>query len=260
MYRSRRVCSVARTRHRPVPRMPTRRAARESGRERSRGFSLGLVDRLAARLLGVSATGKLTASSNRGADDHLLPAFKSYLQGEVSCAPGNSSGQPRLTGVIGRIRRSRSRTITPRSRGSGHRYPAKTLPPVRCPLRATVRAGSRAVGGVRRWRAGDAVEADRAYRALLARYPDDIDAWFRFGEIRFHHWPLLGLSHSPSEESAQSPVLRAPEPLRADPSRSDRRCRWALCGGRFPARTLRSRRVAHGQTARGDRDALRDGA
>jgi len=35
-------------------------------------------------------------------------------------------------------------------------------------------------------RRGDADEADRLYRALLGRWPDDVQAWFDLGEVLFH--------------------------------------------------------------------------
>lgn len=47
----------------------------------------------------------------------------------------------------------------------------------------------------------DAIEAERLYRAVLARHPDDVEAWYQLGEVLFHYRPLLG---SPLEESASA--------------------------------------------------------
>jgi DNA-binding SARP family transcriptional activator/tetratricopeptide (TPR) repeat protein len=39
---------------------------------------------------------------------------------------------------------------------------------------------------------GDGDEAERLYRSILARYPDDVETWFRLGEVLFHSAPLRG--------------------------------------------------------------------
>jgi len=41
-------------------------------------------------------------------------------------------------------------------------------------------------------RRGDAQEAERLYRAIVARYPDDVEAWFQIGEGLFHSGMLYG--------------------------------------------------------------------
>lgn len=42
------------------------------------------------------------------------------------------------------------------------------------------------------WRNGRGEEAFRRYDALVARYPDDVEAWFQRGETEFHYGPQLG--------------------------------------------------------------------
>jgi tetratricopeptide (TPR) repeat protein len=61
------------------------------------------------------------------------------------------------------------------------------------------------------WQSGDAVEAERRYRAIVARYPEDVEAWFQLGEVLFHYGPLRGRRVAESEE-AWNQVLRY-EPL-----------------------------------------------
>jgi tetratricopeptide (TPR) repeat protein len=77
-------------------------------------------------------------------------------------------------------------------------------------------------------RRGATDEADRLYRSLLGRYPDDVLAWFELGEILFHLNPLRGrpatearepfgrvLHFEPDNASAMLHLIR----LEADDSR-----------------------------------------
>jgi len=41
-------------------------------------------------------------------------------------------------------------------------------------------------------RRGDFVDAERRYRAIVALYPDDVEAWFQLGEVLFHAGRLFG--------------------------------------------------------------------
>ncbi len=63
------------------------------------------------------------------------------------------------------------------------------------------------------WRSGRAPEAARAYRAILSRYPDDVDAWFQLAEIQFHHGPLLGSTLGESETAWRKVLAYEPRNL-----------------------------------------------
>jgi DNA-binding SARP family transcriptional activator/TolB-like protein len=65
----------------------------------------------------------------------------------------------------------------------------------------------------RMWRSGYAVEAAHAYKAILSRYPDDVDAWFQLAEIQFHHGPLLGHPLGESETAWRNVLLYEPQNL-----------------------------------------------
>ncbi|MBI4513973.1 MAG: tetratricopeptide repeat protein, partial [Gemmatimonadetes bacterium] len=39
---------------------------------------------------------------------------------------------------------------------------------------------------------GDVAEAERLYETVVSAYPDDVEAWFQLGEIRYHYGPLWG--------------------------------------------------------------------
>jgi tetratricopeptide (TPR) repeat protein len=164
-----------------------------------------LVDRIAARLLaGLSdpAADRLlrTASTTTAS----LPAFKAYLQGDRLMRAGQfeRAADAYLTAIahdstfaVAYYRLGLAREWAPlpgedRAADSAAHYAARLAPRDRDLLEA-----------FRAWRAGRAIEAERAYRAILARYPDDVDAWFQLAEIQFHHGPLLGQSIGESEQA-----------------------------------------------------------
>jgi len=164
-----------------------------------------LVDQLAARLLGglgglasdrLVRTASLTTAS--------LPAFKSYLQGEELMRVGQferaaetylaAIGQD-STFAVAHYRLALAREWAPLP-GEDDAASAAS----RHSARLSARDRNR-LEAFRAWRAGDASGAERAYRAILARYPDDVDAWFQLGEILFHHGPLLGRPIDGSEDA-----------------------------------------------------------
>lgn len=135
-----------------------------------------LVDRLAARLLGglgdpaadrLLRTAALTTAS--------LPAFKSYLQGEELMRAGEferaadaylAAIAEDSTFAVAHYRLALAREWAP-------------LPGEGVAASAAARYGERLsahdrsfLEAFRQWRAGDATEAERSYRAILARYPE----------------------------------------------------------------------------------------
>ena len=176
-----------------------------------------LVDKLAARLLGglgdpkadrLLRTAALTTTS--------LPAFKAYLGGERLMRAGQfEQAADAYTGAIGmdstfalaHYRLALAREWAP-------------LPGEDSAASAAARHGARLsardhalLEAFREWRAGDAADAERAYRALLARYPDDFDAWFQLGEILFHHGPLFGRAIPESEDAWRKVLSFEPRSL-----------------------------------------------
>jgi DNA-binding SARP family transcriptional activator len=176
-----------------------------------------LVDRLAARLLGeigdpsadrLRRTAALTTAS--------LPAFKSYLQGEGRMRAGEfeRAADDYLAAIaldstfaVAHYRLALAREWAPllgneEAAGAAARHGA----------RLSAR-DSMLLEAFRQWRSGDATRAERAYHAILARYPDDIDAWFQLGEIQFHHGPLLGRPLDESEVAWQKVLSHEPRNL-----------------------------------------------
>jgi DNA-binding SARP family transcriptional activator len=176
-----------------------------------------LVDALAARLLGGvgdPAAGRLTRTASLTTTS--LPAFKAYLRGEEEMRAGRfeRAADDYLAAVtldstfaVAHYRLSLAREWGP-------------LPGIEDAARAAARHGARLATRDRRllealvrWRAGDATQAEQAYRTILARYPDDIDAWLQLGEIQFHHGPLLGRPLEESEAAWRSVLSYEPRNL-----------------------------------------------
>jgi tetratricopeptide (TPR) repeat protein len=57
-------------------------------------------------------------------------------------------------------------------------------------------------------RRGDLPFAARAFREIVARYPDAVDAWFALAELQFHFAPLLGTPLSEAEATFQEVMRR----------------------------------------------------
>ena len=164
-----------------------------------------LVDKLAARLLGglgdpkadrLLRTAALTTAS--------LPAFKAYLEGERLMRAGQF--EQAAEAYIGAIGMDSTFALAHYRLGLAREW--APLPGEDSAASAAARHAARLsardhalLEAFREWRAGDAADAERAYRALLARYPDDIDAWFQLGEILFHHGPLYGRAIPESEDA-----------------------------------------------------------
>jgi DNA-binding SARP family transcriptional activator len=194
-----------------------------------------LVDKLAARLLGglgdVRAERLLRTAAVTTAS---LPAFKAYLEGERLMRAGQfEQAADAYMGAIGmdstfalaHYRLALAREWAP-------------LPGEDDAAAAAVRHGARLTArdhdlleAFREWRTGNATRAERAYRIILARYPDDLDAWFQLGEIEFHHGPLFGRRVGESEEAWRRVVSYEPRNLFA----ITHLARLAVVGGRSAA-------------------------
>ena len=164
-----------------------------------------LVDKLAARLLGglgdqrtdrLTRTASLTTTS--------LPAFKAYLQGEQEMRAGQF--ERAADDYLAAIALDSTFAVAHYHLALAREW--APLPGIEDAADAASRYGARLsardrmlLEAFRQWRIGNAFEADRAYRTILARYPDDVDAWFQLAEIQFHHGPLLGRRLDESEEA-----------------------------------------------------------
>ena len=176
-----------------------------------------LVDRLAAQLLGelghpaadrLVRTASVTTAS--------LPAFKAYLHGEALMRAGQFERAAEAYGEA--IERDSTFAVAHYRLGLAREW--APLPGEADAANAAARHSARLsprdrrlLDAFREWRSGRAVEAERAYRAILARYPDDVDAWFQLGEIEFHHGPLLGRPLAESENAWRKVLSYEPRNL-----------------------------------------------
>lgn len=151
-----------------------------------------LVDRLAAELL-VGETGD-ELGRIAGLTTSSLPALKAYLRGERAIRDGRFDAamdefqaaiRADSTFALAYYKYSLAGEWAGRGDvldlADAAPYVERLNPRIRDLVRASIA-----------WRAGQAGEAERLYRSVLARYPDDVEAWFQLGEIRFHSGPLQG--------------------------------------------------------------------
>ena len=194
-------------------REPTARAAVNGAAD----SVFALVDRLAARLLAEMSdphadrllrTASVTTSS--------LPAFKDYLEGDRLMRAGQF--EQAAESYLAAIDQDSTFAVAYYRLGLAREW---------APLPGEDRAAAQAahfaarlsardrnlLDAFRLWRSGHAVEAERAYRVILARYPDDVDAWFQLAEIQFHQDPLLGHSIAESERAWRNVLSYEPRNL-----------------------------------------------
>lgn len=176
-----------------------------------------LADRLAARLLGdlsdphadrLVRTAAVTSSS--------LPAFKQYLEGDRLMRSGQF--ERAADAYVAAIAEDSAFAVA---------YYRLALAREWAPLPGEDSAAAQAAHFAKRlsprdrnlleafrlWRSGQAREAERAYRGILARYPDDVDAWFQIAEIQFHQGPLFGRSIRQSEAAWRKVLSYEPSNL-----------------------------------------------
>jgi DNA-binding SARP family transcriptional activator/tetratricopeptide (TPR) repeat protein len=178
------------------------------------GRVFDLVDNLAARLLADltrSSTDRLTRTA--AVTTTSLAAFKAYLEGEAHLRAGrfelaeeaylNATAYD-STFAIALYRLSLARDWAARSgfeeaARAAARHAERLSPRDRALLEA-----------LQAYQSGDAPDAERRYRAILARYPDDLDAWFQLAEILFHYGPLRGHSAAAAEAAWRTVLFYEP--------------------------------------------------
>jgi len=174
--------------------------------EGAAGEVFALVDDVAAQLLAESAPGQAGRLRRIAAlTTTSLDAFRAYVEGENAFRAGQYAQAAEhlehavradSTFALAWYRLS----LTAEYRGLG-------VPTQEAAAQA-LRHGDRLADRDRRmleafmaWRAGDSYQAERLYRAHVAAYPDDVEAWFELAEVLFHLNPLRGRSYHESEEA-----------------------------------------------------------
>jgi tetratricopeptide (TPR) repeat protein len=164
-----------------------------------------LVDQLAAQLLaglGAAPGDRLTRTA--AVTTTSLAAFKAYLQGEADIRAGRFERAEEAylraiahdsTFAIAHYRRALALDW-----GAGGDPEEAARAAARHAERLTPRDRA-LLEAHRAYSVGDAPDAERRYRAILARYPDDLEAWLQLAEVLFHFGPVRGRATSESGEA-----------------------------------------------------------
>lgn len=156
-----------------------------------------LVDRISGELAASSVGGaKARMTQLASVTTTSWPALKAFLQGESAMQTG------RHMAALDAFRRAVALDTTfalayyrlalaiswADASAAGDGYAERAV-------RFSTRLSSRDRTLLRAFRAegiGDGAEAERLYRAILSQHPDDVETWFRLGEVQFHSAPLRG--------------------------------------------------------------------
>jgi tetratricopeptide (TPR) repeat protein len=175
----------------------------------------GLVDELAAQLLSDIAGGPgARVTRVAAATTHSLPALRAYLEGEEMLRGGHFPSalesfrraiEEDSTFALAYYRLSiaaewSGQYVAPEAAEQAYRLSGR--------LSAHDR---RLVEALLAWRRGDALEAERLYRAIVGTYPDDVEAWFQLAEVLFHHSPWRGGSVAESREAFERVIAYEPD-------------------------------------------------
>ncbi len=173
---------------------PVARAQAEG--EASRLFEI--VDNLTAQLIGDLSGGPGERMTRIAAlTTPSLPALKAYLDGERRFRAGDFGGAIESFQLA--TREDTAFALAYYRLSLAAEYHLAGVEVVQAAAEQAVRHGDRLSEHDRRLlvafnatRSGDADAAERSYRAIVADYPDDTDAWFQLAEVLFHYGPLQG--------------------------------------------------------------------
>jgi DNA-binding SARP family transcriptional activator/tetratricopeptide (TPR) repeat protein len=156
----------------------------------------GIVDQLAARLIAVQRGEPSRAVSRLAAlTTHSIPALKAYLEGErefeTGTFPRAIAGFQHAIGLDSAFALAYYRLA--------QAYAWSGIDSSRWAAEQAARYGSRLPAPERElveaflwFERGNADEAERRYREILRRRPQEVDAFFNLGEVLFHYNPDRG--------------------------------------------------------------------
>jgi DNA-binding SARP family transcriptional activator/tetratricopeptide (TPR) repeat protein len=150
-----------------------------------------LVDSLAVQLLaGLGAADGDRLAHTAAVTTSSLEAFKAYLQGEADFRAGRfERSEERYLRAV-----EHDSTFAVAHYGLALARDWAARPHAVAAARTAARHADRLTSrdralllALQAYMAGDAREAERRYRAILARYPDDLDARMQLAEVLFHY-------------------------------------------------------------------------
>lgn len=183
-----------------------------------------LVDRLTAQLLAGSARvtpapmGRLAALTT-----HSLPALKHFLRGETEFRQGHyteafeafrAATAEDSTFALAHFRLAHAANWAVPPGWTWDSIGARS----RVALSHAERLSTRPkllVQGYHAWLSGDYDTAERAYRAVVRSYPDEVEGWYQLGEVLFHTNPVRGRSILEAGEPFDRVLVLEPEHLGA---------------------------------------------
>lgn len=175
-----------------------------------------LVDELAAALLSGRDLGPgARVTRTAAATTHSLEALKEYLQGEELFRAGHFGSA--LEAFREAIARDSSFALAHYRMSIAAEWAGELDMAIRAAEEAWRRSARlsdhdrRLLEAMLAWRRGDAHEAERLYRTIVGRWPDDVEAWFQLGEVLFHGGPIRGFSLVRSREAFQRVLFFEPE-------------------------------------------------
>ncbi len=179
-----------------------------------------LVDRLAAHLVAGLVTGAGARRTRLAAmTTSSLPAVKAYLEGEQSYRAGlypkaikafKEAVAADSTFALAFYRLSMAQERLAWAEES--RVSAELAYRHSQPLSDHDRQFLEAVLALRR---GQASKAEEMFRIIVRAYPDDAEAWYQLGELKFHGNPLRGGSMSAAREALSQALFYDPSDLGA---------------------------------------------
>jgi tetratricopeptide (TPR) repeat protein len=166
-----------------------------------------LVDELVAELLRERFSGPASRLSRISAlTTHSLPALKAYLVGEAALRSGHY--RDAMTSFQTAVAADSTFALAWYRLSVTADWTSAPQEIRRAAAEQAVRFGERLSAHDRQlldafltFRRGAGSEAETRLRAILASYPEDVDAWYQLGENIFHYRPDLGGSISESREA-----------------------------------------------------------
>lgn len=176
---------------------------------------LAVVDRTAARLLAARHTepaGRLRRAAEHTAS---LTAFKAFLRGEMALRAAEDARAMEQFGLAVTIDSTFALAydrLSVAAERAGRDSVARAAAALatehagRLPERDRVLVAARAAA-----QRGDYGAGERLYTALVTDYPDDVEAWYRLGELLYFTNPLAGRSVGEARHPLEQAARLAPD-------------------------------------------------
>jgi DNA-binding SARP family transcriptional activator len=153
-----------------------------------------LIDGLAVQLLaGIGGTDRLSRTA--AVATQSLEAFKAYMEGDAALRAGRfelaADAYLRAVSIDSGYAVAYYRLALARDWAAVGGYDEAARAAARHAHRLTPRDRA-LLQAMQAYHSGSAPEAERRYRTILSRYPDDVEAWAQLGEVLFHYGPLRG--------------------------------------------------------------------